>query len=155
MTAHRKRLGELVLRSEHAPTLVEFYLNIIGLEPYATAGSATFLKIDDAAEGHPQLLAIFDKSHDFYGPRSINANKADSKAGTLHHFAFMIDLKDFDSERDRLQRTGIDLHLEEFPAFGWRSIFMQDPDGNSVELVCYDATTLDEAAHQRVRQSIK
>jgi len=57
MTGSRKRLGELVLRSTNAQALVEFYRDVIGLEPYATLGRATFLKVDDDFEGHPQLLA--------------------------------------------------------------------------------------------------
>ncbi len=154
MTGHRKRLGEIVLRSENAQALVEFYRDVIGLEPYATIGSATFLKIDDESEGHPQILAIFEKSHDFSGPRDIQADKADARVGTLHHFAFVLEQKDFVPERNRLQRVGVDLQFAEFTQFGWRSIYMHDPDGNSVELVCYDSSILDTVANQRVRQSI-
>ncbi len=154
MTGPQKRLGELVLRSANAQALVEFYRDVIGLEPYATLGSATFLKVDDETEGHPQLLAIFEKSHEFSGPKGIKPDEADARVGTLHHFAFVIELKDFVPERDRLQRAGVDLQFAEHTQFGWRSIYMYDPDGNSVELVCYDASILDTVANQRVRQSI-
>lgn len=154
MTGQRKRLGELVLRSANAQALVEFYRDVIGLEPYATIGSATFLKVDDDVEGHPQLLAIFGKSHEFSGPIEIQSDKADARVGTLHHFAFVLEQKDFYREQDRLQSLGIDLQFSEHTRFGWRSIYMHDPDGNSVELVCYDAAILDTAANQRVRQSM-
>jgi catechol-2,3-dioxygenase len=59
MLKPRKRIGEIALRSENAPALVEFYRDVIGLEPYASLGSATFLKVDEDFEGHPQILAIF------------------------------------------------------------------------------------------------
>jgi catechol-2,3-dioxygenase len=153
MKPARKRLGELVLRSANAPALVEFYRDVIGLETYAAIGSATFLKIDEETEGHPQFLAIFEASHEYMGPRDIKSGEADARIGTLHHFAFLIEQKEFVPERDRLQNIGIELEFAEFTQFGWRSMFMRDPDGNSVELVCYDETILDRAANQRVMNS--
>jgi len=154
MAGQRKRLGELVLRSSNAKALVAFYRDVICLEPYATIGSATFLKVDDDAEGHPQLLAIFEKSHEFSGPKDIHPDKADARVGTLHHFAFVLEQKDFVHERGRLQSIGVDLQFSEHTQFGWRSIYMHDPDGNSVEFVCYDSAILDTTANQRVLQSI-
>jgi catechol-2,3-dioxygenase len=143
MAGKRKRLGELVLRSENKQALVEFYREVIGLEPFATVGTATFLKVDDDFEGHPQLLAIFQTSHTFSGPKDLQPELADASAGTLHHFAFALDKKDFVSERDRLMALGVQIQSAEHSRFGWRSIYMFDPDGNSVELVCYDSNILD------------
>ena len=151
MTGQRKRLGELVLRSANAEALIEFYRDVIGLELYATLGSATFLKIDDEHEGHPQILAIFEKSHEFSGPKDIQPDEADARVGTLHHFAFLLEQEDFGLERDRLQSVGVDLQFTEFTQFGWHSMFMHDPDGNSVELVCYDSSILDTEANQQAR----
>ncbi len=153
MTGPRKRLGELVLRSTNSQTLVEFYRDIIGLEPYATLGNATFLKVDDDFEGHPQLLAIFEQSHEFSGPQDLQPEVADARVGTLHHFAFVLEQHDFDSERDRLQTLGQELEFAEHLQFGWHSIYLHDPDGNSVELVCYDASILNAVENQLVRQS--
>ena len=153
MTGSRKRLGELVLRSTNAQALVEFYRDVIGLEPYATLGRATFLKVDDDFEGHPQLLAIFEESHEFSGPQDIQPDVAEARVGTLHHFAFVLDQQGFNSEGDRLQRVGAELKFSKHAQFGWRSIYMHDPDGNSVELVCYDSSILDAVANQQVRQS--
>jgi catechol-2,3-dioxygenase len=153
MTGQPKRLGELVLRSANPRSLVEFYRDILGLELYATIGSATFLKVADDLEGHPQLLAIFDKSHGFSGPKDNQPDVADSKSGTLHHFAFALAMKDFLSEQDRLQGLNVDIHFSDHPKFGWRSIYMYDPDGNSVELVCYDPSILDKEANRQVRQA--
>ena len=151
MQIPRKRLGELVIRSKQPEVLVAFYREAIGLEPFATLGSATFLKIDDDFEGHPQLLAIFDKEHEYSGPLHMQTGRADSQSGTLHHFAFALDAADFDAERERLQGMGIAVEPGEHRQFGWRSLYMHDPDGNSVELVCYDAALLDPVLNQRVR----
>lgn len=151
MTVQRKRLGELVIRSEAPETLVRFYSEVIGLELFASLGTATFLKVADDFEGHPQLLAIFDSTHEYSGPQHMRGDKADSRSGTLHHFAFALEAKDFAVEQDRLQDMGIDLQFGEHRPFGWRSIYMHDPDGNSVELVCYDASIFDPVLNRRVQ----
>ncbi len=140
MMKPRKRIGELVLRSENTEALVAFYRDVIGLEIYAAFGNITFLKVDDDFEGHPQLLAIFQESHTFSGPKDVQTEVADARIGTLHHFAFVLDLQDLEIEKDRLLALNIDLQFAEHTQFGWRSIYLFDPDGNSVEFVCYDSS---------------
>jgi catechol 2,3-dioxygenase-like lactoylglutathione lyase family enzyme len=154
MKTQRKRLGEIVIRSENPEKLVEFYSQVIGLELFASFGSATFFKVDDDFEGHPQLLAIFDKTHEYSGPKNVQTVKAESGSGTLHHFAFALDKAAFTKERDRLESMGITLQSGEHPPFGWRSIYLYDPDGNSVELVCYDADLFDPILNQRVQPTV-
>lgn len=153
MNVKPKRLGELVLRSENPKALVHFYRDIIGLEPYAEFGTATFLKIADAQEGHPQLLAIFDSEHRYSGPDNMQADRADAESGTLHHFAFVLEADDFITERYRIRDFGVDLEYGDHSAFGWRSVYMHDPDGNSVELVCYDASIFDPVKNRTVQPS--
>jgi len=131
--------------------MVSFYQNILGFEIYARLGTATFLKIDDDYEGHPQLLAIFDQDHTFSGPKNMNKNTADTRSGSLHHFAFVMDKDVFNMERERIQRLDIDLQYAEHTPFGWRSLYLFDPDGNSVELVCYEANLLDNESNRKIR----
>jgi len=145
MTTPKKRLGEMVLRSENPERLIDFYTNVINLEVYAAFGSVSFLKIDDDYEGHPQLLAIFQKNHTFSGPKDVNTETASSKVGTLHHFAFVIDQEGFESEKERLTGKGLDILFTNHTQFGWRSMYLFDPDGNSVEYVCYDQDVLDKS----------
>ena len=132
-------MGELVLRSENPQALVDFYRQVVGLEIFSTFGTATFLKIDDDFEGHPQLLAIFEASHRFSGPENLQPQAADARVGTLHHFAFALEKEDFVAELDRLQVQGLQIQTAEHSRFGWRSLYLFDPDGNSVEFVCYDS----------------
>jgi len=150
MKAAQKRLGELVLRTSDVETLASFYRDVIGLEPFASFGSNHFFKVSDDLEGHPQLLAIFEKSKQFHGPKNILPDNAVAGSGTLHHFAFALDMKNFELEKARLQRLGIDIEFEDFRQFGWHSMFLYDPDGNSVEFVCYDSSILDVDKHQTV-----
>lgn len=148
-----KRLGELVLRTANVDKLTEFYRDVIGLEPYASFGSNRFFKVADDIEGHPQMLAIFEKAKEFSGPKEMDTEQASSATGTLHHFAFALQREDFDRETRRLQERGLDLQFEQYEVFGWRSIHFHDPDGNSVEFVCHDPTILDAEENKRVRHA--
>ena len=152
MKTSGKRLGELVLRTENVERMTDFYCNVIGLELYARFDSGNFLKVADDFEGHPELLAIFNQSWEFSGPQGINPTQAQANNGTLHHFAFAMEQDEFNREKKRLKELGQNLQFTEHKQFGWHSIYLHDPDGNSVEFVCYDKTILDEAANQSVRQ---
>lgn len=153
MKSTAKRLGEIVLRTSDVEALAEFYTNVIGLESYASFGTNRFLKVADELEGHPQMLAIFEKTKEFSGPQEIDPEQASSATGTLHHFAFALEREDFDREKERLQELGLKLQIEQYEVFGWRSIHFHDPDGNSVEFVCHDPAILDAEENQRVRHS--
>jgi catechol-2,3-dioxygenase len=62
------------------------------------------------------------------------------EATSLHHFALEIDRGDFDAELARLQGLGIDVTTVEHRWCRWRSLYVRDPEGNILELVCYDQT---------------
>ncbi len=144
MKASHKRLGELVLRTSDVNALTAFYRDVIGLEPFASFGNNRFLKVADDFDGHPQLLAIFDQSKEYSGPHNLQPDKADAGTGTLHHFAFAMEKDEFERERERLQVMSLEIRMAEYGQFGWHSMHFHDPDGNSVEFVCYDPSVLDK-----------
>lgn len=121
-------LSELALRVSDMDTAVAFYQEVLGLELYRDLRPlVVFLKVADGVEGHPQLVGIFDRETEVAQPMS-----------TLDHFAFSIDLADYEAERARLESLGVAVVTREFPIMLWRSLFFADPDGNTVELVAYD-----------------
>ena len=121
-------LGELAIRVSDMDAAVAFYRDVVGLELYRDLRPlVVFLKIADGVEGHPQLFGIFDRETDVAQPTS-----------TLDHFAFSIDLADYDSEKQRLESLGVAVATKEFPNFHWRSLFFYDPEGNTIEFVAYD-----------------
>jgi catechol 2,3-dioxygenase-like lactoylglutathione lyase family enzyme/predicted kinase len=124
-------LGELAIRVDDLPKMRDFYENVVGLEIFNDdfLPEFVFFKAGEAVEGHPQILGMFDR------PRS-----ADRERKTLDHFAFVIDLADHDSEKERLEGLGVTVVPRTFPHFHWRGLFFADPEGNTVELVCYDPT---------------
>jgi catechol-2,3-dioxygenase len=123
-----KSLGEIALRVNDLQKMRAFYEDVVGLKLLNDKiPGAIFLKVADAVEGHPQFLALFDRSVEV-GPERT----------TLDHFAFLIDLSDYESEKRRLEELGIDVFPKVFPEPKWRAIFFYDPEGNLVEFVCYD-----------------
>jgi catechol-2,3-dioxygenase len=123
-----KMLGELALRANDLDALVAFYRDVVGLEIYRDLRPlVVFLRIADGVEGHPQLLGIFDRPVAEHTDRKI-----------LDHFAFSIDLSDYEREKERLESLGVGVATREFPNLLWRSLFFFDPEGNTVELVAYD-----------------
>jgi catechol 2,3-dioxygenase len=43
-------------------------------------------------------------------------------------------------EKKRLEALGLQVETAEHAWVHWRSLYVSDPEGNQVELVCYDGT---------------
>ena len=121
-------LGELALRVNDIAAMRAFYRDVIGLEVWRDGEDYVFFKVAEGVEGHPQTLVLFDRGIDV-GP----------EASTLDHLAFVIDRDGYDACRRQLEGLGLAVRPREFPSFHWRALFVNDPDGNTVEFVCYDA----------------
>ena len=126
-----KGLGEIALRVNDLEQMAGFYEHVIGLERWQDLPDAVFFRIADGFEGHTRVLALFDR-------RERDCELPRSPTSTLDHFAFEISLSDYESELRRLEGLGLDVRTREFPVFSWRGMFVKDPEGNTVELVCYD-----------------
>ena len=120
-------LGELALRVNDLPAMVAFYRDVVGLEVWREYPDVVFFTVAEGVEGHPQALVLFDRKVEVAQDRS-----------TIDHFAFVIDLEDYDERRRELEQLGLDVFPKEFPRFQWRSLFVADPEGNTVEFVCHD-----------------
>jgi catechol-2,3-dioxygenase len=110
----------------------EFYQNIIGLQLMRRFEDAVFFRIADGSGGHTQVLALFDRSSkpSYFG--------ASAEKSTIDHIAFEISLQNLESEQKRLVELGLNVTTAEHTWCHWRSIYVLDPEGNEVELVCYD-----------------
>ncbi len=58
--------------------------------------------------------------------------------GALDHIAFSIDLARYESEKQRLEELGLIVRKAEHNWMQWRSLYVNDPEGNEVEFVCFD-----------------
>lgn len=126
-------LGEIAFRVNNLDAMQEFYEEVIGLPLMARDSSSAFFKIADGYGGYTQVLALFDRS------QSPGYRGTDAATSTVDHIAFEILLADFEGELTRLKRLGLQVETAEHAWTHWRSLYVADPEGNQVELVCYDA----------------
>jgi catechol 2,3-dioxygenase len=135
-------IAELGLSVKDLPRSVAFYQEILGLETVRAYPTLVFLKVGELGSplgrgGHPQLLVLFDRQV-----------QPDIALSTLDHIAFEIPLEHFPAERERLQQLGLEVSERiwrgEYAWLGARSLFLDDPDGNNVELIARDPNTASE-----------
>jgi catechol 2,3-dioxygenase len=127
-----KGLGEIAFRVADLDASQAFYERVVGLELMRRFPSSAFFRIAEGVGGHTQILALFDRSE------SSGYSGLDPARTTVDHAAFGIELADYASEKARLEALGIPISTTEHDWVHWRSIFFNDPDGNTLELVCYD-----------------
>jgi catechol 2,3-dioxygenase len=134
-----KGLGEVALQVGDLEGMTSFYGEVVGLELMRRFPHATFFRIAEGVAGHTQVLALFDRSgEDGYSPATRGRRTA-----PLDHIAFAIEPADLGAERERLRGLGHVVREAVHGWVGWRSLYIDDPEGNVVEWVCYDAATLD------------
>ena len=127
-------LGEIALRVDNLDAMQRFYEGVIGLPLMTRVPNCAFFKIADGFGGHTQVLALFDRS------QSARYRGTDAATSTIDHIAFEIPLADFADERKRLEALGLQVETAEHAWVHWRSLYVTDPEGNQVELVCYDGS---------------
>ena len=139
LAANKKRtsvrgLGEIALRVNNLDAMQKFYEQVIGLALMTRVPNCAFFKIADGYGGHTQVLALFDRSENpgYHG--------TDAATSTIDHIAFEIPLSDFGDEQKRLEALGLQVETAEHAWVHWRSLYVTDPEGNQVELVCYDGS---------------
>ena len=132
-----KAIGEIVLRVKDMKVMREFYENILGLELLGDFEKMVFFQIAPSYGGHIQALALFDESMP-PDHRTRRFTEINSQTTSLHHIAFAIDQVNYKSEMERLQQLAFDVETVEHEWMHWRSLYVLDPEGNLVELVCYD-----------------
>ena len=135
-------IAELGLRVTDLHRAVAFYQEVLGLEIVRAYPTIVFLKAGELDSplgrgGHPQLLVLFDRKV-----------KLDIALTTVDHFAFEISLEQYPTERQRLQQMGLELTERIWRGeYAWlqaRSVFFDDPDGNTIELIAHDPKAANE-----------
>jgi len=150
VNARIRGLGETVLRVKDLPAVRRFYTEVVGLDILQEFDGITFLKVADGYGGHTQIVGLFHESMpvpfpgDPRGPVRLEQT-------SLHHFALEIDKRDFDAELARLRGLGVEVTTVEHRWCRWRSVYVRDPEGNILELVCYDEAIGSEAIARRER----
>ena len=133
-----KGLGEIALRVNDLDAMQRFYQDGIGLELMKRSENAVFFRIAEGHGGHTQVLVLFDRSQQ---PGYAGLNPTTT---TVDHIAFEIDLADFESEKQRLGHLGVAVSTAEHAWVHWRSLYVTDPEGHTLELVCYAPSVTDD-----------
>ncbi len=135
-----KGLGEVSIRVKDLDAMLKFYEGVIGLELLRRDESFAFFRIAAGYGGHSQNLALFDVTNrDFLEAKSLLLSPEQT---TLHHIALNISLKDYESERSRLEGLGLNVLATDHAWLHVRSLYFSDPEGNLLEFVCYDETVM-------------
>ena len=135
-TGRIKGIGEVSIRVNDLERMRKFYQDVLGLEVLRQAEGFVFFKVAEGFGGHTQNLALFVAEESWL--LEDKSTQLSSEMTTLHHIAFNVSLEDFQSERERLENLDIKVHATEHEWLHVRSLYFSDPEGNLLELVCYD-----------------
>jgi catechol-2,3-dioxygenase len=129
MASRVRGVAEIVLWVHDMARALGFYRDVLGLEQISPPerASPVFLRAGPAAVGVPQLIVLVQLPADappFARPR------------TLHHLALELAPEDFDAEQARLASLGFALRSGQHPIIPSRTLYLDDPEGNEVELIC-------------------
>ncbi|MCA0929431.1 VOC family protein [Ruegeria profundi] len=146
---HPRALGEIAIRCADMGAMVEFYETVVGLKRLTGDHNSaiTFFRIAEGFGGHTQVLALF---HHTAAPRPglhpTGAERPETGAGSsLHHIALSLPFEEQEAVIRWYEKLGQPYRVERFDWIGWRGIFTEDPEGNTVELVAYDPSILNQA----------
>jgi len=134
-------LGEIAIRCDDIGRMAAFYGDVLGLERLEgnAAPGITFFRLAEGFGGHTQVLALFDKAV------SGNALPEAGARSSLHHIALTVPFAEQDAAMRWFASHDIPCRVQIFGWVGWRGVFVQDPDGNTVELVAFDPGLKDPA----------
>lgn len=132
-----RALGEVAIRCADVERMKAFYRDVIGLTVLSGEhrDDIVFFNIGPGYGGHTTVLALFRYDagrpdlHPQDGPPESGARSS------LHHIALTVDAAELQAAIDWYDRLGLPYRVEDFDWIGWRGVFTEDPEGNTVELV--------------------
>lgn len=123
-------LAEIVLFVQDKEKSVAFYRDALGLTVISPPElPAVFLRVGAEGAGVPQQIVLVPRPA---GARAAAATKAERD---LHHLAFEAPPGALAAEGERLRRLGYAIREGRHPFLPVEAIYLDDPDGNEVEIV--------------------
>lgn len=129
MATRVRGIAEIVLWTHDLGRMLAFYRDLLDLPVISPPERANpiFLRAGDPAIGVPQMIVLVQMPADappFQAPRP------------LHHLALEVAPEDFDAEQARLTAAGCAVRTGQHPVIASRTLYVDDPEGNEVELIC-------------------
>lgn len=123
-------LAEVVFMVDDVERSVAFYRDTLGLELFSPPElPAKFLRVGETVTGVPQQIVLVQRP-----PGRSRAATRKSEAD-LHHIGLEVAPGDFDALRTRMQAEGFEVRGGEHPFMPVEAFYIDDPDGNEVEIV--------------------
>jgi len=142
-----RALGEIAIRCDDTRKMAEFYGGVLGLERLTgnSSDQIIFFRLGDGYAGHTQILALFEKGYADgpFAPQAEPTIPATGPKSSLHHIALNVPFEEQEAAMRWYEAQGLPYRIEHFGWVGWRGVFTQDPEGNTVELVAFDPSLLD------------
>lgn len=132
-----RALGEIAIRCADMDAMERFYAHVIGLEKLAERDAGiTFFRIAEGHAGHTAVLALFGPGAGRPDLHQVTAKAPETGArSSLHHLALSLGWQEQEAAIRWYDRIGQPHRIEHFDWIGWRGLFTEDPEGNTVELV--------------------
>lgn len=125
---HIVGLAEIVLWTADKEKAVQFYRDLLGLPVISPPHLPNiFLKAGEGHAGIPQMIVLVPKPEEL---------KARARGFQLHHLAFEVPEEQFEAQHAAFVAAGIQPRGGKHPVLASRTMYVDDPDGNEVELIC-------------------
>ena len=123
-------LTELVIWVRDMETALGFYRDALGLTVMSPPDfrGAVFLQVGESKDVPQQIVLV-------PLPEGAPGAPAERSQRALHHVGLEVAAQDFEGEKQRLEGLGFEVRLGEHPFLSLRGMYIDDPDGNEVELI--------------------
>ena len=132
-----RALGEVAIRCRHLGPMIAFYEDVLGLTRLAGdhRGGIVFFAFGESHAGHTQVLALFEAGAPQNPVHGAGGAPRAGATSTLHHVALALPHEEQEAAAEWLRARGLKASFQDFGWIGWRGLFTEDPEGNTVELV--------------------
>jgi catechol 2,3-dioxygenase-like lactoylglutathione lyase family enzyme len=121
---------EIVLMVQDIQKSRAFYSEVLGLKVISPdLGGPVFLQTGEGGAGVPNQIVLVPR------PSEAPAFPAERGLRNVHHLGLEIPRGSLDEARRELEARGLEVRTGEHPFLPVEAIYVDDPDGNEVELV--------------------
>lgn len=123
-------LAEVVLMVEDIQKAEQFYRDVLGMRVISpNLGGPVFLQVGEDRTGVPHQIVLVPRPPDS-APLPVGGVHRN-----VHHIGIEIALQELEEARRRLENLGFEVRTGEHPFLPVEAIYLDDPDGNEIELV--------------------
>ncbi len=127
-------LAEVVLFVSDVKKSLAFYRGVLGLQVFSPPElPGKFLRVGSHGTGVPHQIVLVPR------PEGVTAAGSAKSQRDLHHIGLEVAAGDFEAEKARISGLGLEVREGEHPFLPVQAFYIDDPDGNEVEIVArYD-----------------